>query len=116
MSKTYTVQVNETIRDVVINSTGSMKNWDAICQANGFLTWTPTLVAGQSVIIPDSVSIDTNTQENRSSYPANNGTVPGYLQILQTVWDIINNRWILRTGFWDNSGIWINSDVWQGTE
>lgn len=113
MSSFYTVRVNETIRDAVINGSGSIINWDTIAKANGFTDWTPALVAGQLVFIPDSIIVDANTLQDKNSYPANNGTVPGFLQILQTIWDLINDNWILKNGFWDDNGIWIDSDNWK---
>lgn len=120
MSKVYTVRVGETIRDVVINSTGvlanataTLSNWDKICNANGFTDWTPILMPGQKIIIPSDVITDSNTLNQVNSYPVNNSSIPNYLSVLQTVWDLLTDRWILRTGFWDNTGIWINTDHWQ---
>lgn len=108
------------MRDVVINSTGSLanntdtlKNWDLICQANGFTDWTPLLTAGQVLIVPDTVAIDSNTLTQVTSYPVNNGTIPNYLAVLQTIWDLLTDRWILKAGFWDDSGIWIDTDNWK---
>lgn len=119
MSSTYTVRVGETMRDVVLNSTGSLanntdtlENWDLICQANGFTDWTPLLTAGQVLIIPDTVTVDNNTLAQAQVYPFNNSTISGYLAVLQTVWDLLTDRWILRTGFWDDTGIWIDTENW----
>lgn len=114
MSSIYIVRVNETVRDVVINTTGTFTlfNWDLIMKANAFDSWTPSLNAGDQVIIPDGIAIDKNTFQDKSAYPASNGTVPGYLGLLQIIWNIILDRWILRTGYWDDSGIWIDTDKW----
>lgn len=119
MSSFYTVGVNESIRDVVTNSTGSILgsptfsgNWDAILTANSFDTWTPLLVAGQQILIPDTVVIDTNTLNQMETYPSNQGTTSGYYAILQAIWNLLDDRWILKTGFWDDTGIWIDEDTW----
>lgn len=120
MSSFYTVRVGETIRDVVINATGRLVdgngnpvNWDAIALANSFDTWTPVLTAGQQILIPDTVSIDTNTVKDKETYPANNYKTANYLDILQVVWNLLTDRWILRTGVWDDSGIWIDTEHWK---
>jgi hypothetical protein len=62
----YIVNIGETITDVLLNSTGTIgnvsniNNWQLILDANNFDTWTPALTAGQIIIIPDSVQIQTN--------------------------------------------------------
>jgi len=48
----YVVRGGETIKDVVINATGTIDNWDAILTANDFTDWVPSLRVGQKVIIP----------------------------------------------------------------
>ena len=109
----YIVKVGETIRDVVINATGDLTdNWDKILTANGFTDWTPVLTPGQSIIIPDNVVIDANTFRNKTTYPANNGTIQGVYTLLQNIWALLTDRWILKTGFWDDGGLWIDSDFW----
>lgn len=115
----YIVRVGETIRDVVINATGSFgngstnANWDAIATANSFDDWTPMLAPGQSVVVPDSVFIDSNTLRNRASYPANNGSQVNYLSLITAIWNILINNWILANGSWNDGGIWIDTDFWQ---
>lgn len=120
MSSLYTVRVGETIRDVVINGTGRLTdgngnpaNWDAIAAANAFTTWTPLLIAGQQVIIPDNISIDTNTVKDKQSYPASNYRTANAMDILETVWGLLTDRWILKDGVWDDSGIWIDTANWK---
>lgn len=118
----YTVRVGETIRDVVINSTGSIiainpngnvvDNWDLILDANGFTDWTPDLMPGQSIIIPDTVFIDQNTLTSRTTYPANNSIISGFLSLIYAIWDLLINNWILLTGFWNDGGVWIDTDNW----
>jgi len=70
--KTYTVQQGETISDVCLNSTGSLKNWGRICDANNFATWTPVLTANQKIVIPDTVQIDSVSFAEMTKYPSNN--------------------------------------------
>jgi hypothetical protein len=114
----YIVGVGETVRDVIINSSGSFgngssnANWDVIATGNEWDDWTPSLSPGESIAIPDNVYIDTNTQRNRQTYPANNTSVIGYLTIILAVWGLLINNWILLTGFWNDGGIWIDTDNW----
>lgn len=44
----YIVKAGETIRDVIINSTGTISNWESIIDANG-LDWVPELTTGQKI-------------------------------------------------------------------
>lgn len=113
----YKVGVGETIRDVIINSTGSINNgeidnWDLILSANSFDDWTPLLTPGQEIVVPDSVYIDANTLANRQAYPANNSIITGYLAVINAVWSILTDNWILKTGFWNDGGLWIDTDFW----
>jgi len=72
----YTVKVGEDISDVILNSTGSLLNWDAILQANNFTDWTPILSVGQQIFIPDGVNttlqLQSNVQRILAKYPACN--------------------------------------------
>lgn len=113
LNPNYIVGVGETIRDVVINATGNFDNWDTILEANEFNDWTPPLLPGQSIIIPDDVIIDSNTLQDKKAYPANNGALAGGLDALREIFDLLNDRWLLKDGFWDDSGIWIDTDVWN---
>jgi hypothetical protein len=62
----YIVNIGETMTDILLNATGTIgnvsniNNWQLILDANNFDTWTPSLTAGQIIIIPDSVQIQTN--------------------------------------------------------
>lgn len=112
MASQYKVQVGNTIRDVCINGSGSMLNWDNICLANEFDTWTPDLTPGLLVIIPDTASIDANTFADKQGYPASNTNKANALAILAQVFDILTDRWILKNGSWDDNGIWIDTDIW----
>lgn len=62
----YIVNIGETIVDILLNATGTIgnvsniNNWQLILDANNFNTWTPALTTGQTIIIPDSVQIQTN--------------------------------------------------------
>jgi hypothetical protein len=118
----YTVRVGETIRDVIINATGSIiatdpsgnivDNWDLILDANGFTDWTPDLIPGQQIVIPDTVFIDQNTLTDKITYPANNSVVNGFLNLIYEIWSLLINNWILLTGFWNDGGVWIDTDNW----
>lgn len=76
----YIVKEGETITDVVLNTTGSIDNWNAILEANSFTDWVPSLIAGQSIIIPDTVVIQTNVLREMQIYPACNNSGINNLQ------------------------------------
>lgn len=108
----YTVRVGETITDVVLNSTGSIANWDLILQANNFTDWVPDLEAGQVIIIPDTVTKDLNALRTLQQYPANNRSVADVYTFIEVIADIITNNWILATGQWNDSAVWIDTKNW----
>src|ERR1700739_2814859 len=112
MSSTYIVKVGESITDVILNSTGSLVNWDAILTANGFTDWIPTLTAGDSIVIPDNVNIDNNSLQDAQQYPKCNAVRQEIYDLIKDVFNVINNVWILRSGSWDDTGIWVDGAVW----
>ena len=86
---TYIVQAGETIGDVVLNSTGNYNNWDAILTANGFTDWTPDLVPGQVIQIPDSiVNVDANNLAQLQTYPAANNIFGGIYTLINAIFVI----------------------------
>lgn len=113
MSTTYIVKPEESITDVVLNATGSLINWDAVLTANEFTDWTPRLKAGQSVIIPDTVNIDSNTKRQLSSYPASNSFSDLVVSLIAAVFNQINSNWILQTGYWNDSALWLDNKNWK---
>lgn len=68
----YTVKQGETIRDIALNTTGSIDNWKYILIENGYTSWNPTLVAGQQLLIPSDVEIQKNVLRELNIYPACN--------------------------------------------
>jgi hypothetical protein len=112
MPFSYVVKAGETIGDIVLNATGSFNNWDAILTGNGFSDWVPSLIAGQSVVIPDTVSIDQNTKRQLSSYPASNISVNDVYAQIDNIIDQLNDNWILTTGFWNDNALWIDTKTW----
>ena len=88
MSK-YIVRNGESLSDVCLNATGSLNNWSAILSANGFLTWTPTLLAGQSIIIPDSGIMQPGVKNILGLYPSNNRSIAADLS--SQINDLINS-------------------------
>lgn len=68
---TYIVKEGETITDVVLNSTGSLDNWETILNANNFTEWNPTLEVGQEIII-DYLSLQKNNIYEFNKYPVCN--------------------------------------------
>jgi hypothetical protein len=77
----YTVRNGEGICDVVLNSTGSLDNWELILDANGFDTWTPILEVDQVIIIPDTVVLQSNVLRILDKYPACNNSNIGDLDL-----------------------------------
>jgi hypothetical protein len=89
MAFNYTVQPGERILDVCLNATGTIANWSKILEANSFSTWTPVLYAGQILIIPDGVEIQTNVLREMQIYPASND--PGIPDLNTQISNLINN-------------------------
>lgn len=85
----YIVKEGETITDVLLNATGTINNWFLILEANSFLEWTPKLIAGQSVIIPDTVEVQTNVLRALQLYPACNNT--GINNLSTQIQELISN-------------------------
>lgn len=112
MPVNYIVKVGETIGDIVLNSTGSLNNWDVILTANGFTTWTPELIAGQSILIPDNVAIDQNTKRQLVDYPASNISVNDVYDQIDSIISQLSDNWILETGLWNDDALWIDSKTW----
>lgn len=112
MAFNYIVKVGETIGDVVMNATGSFNNLNTILAANGFASWTPALQAGQSVLIPDTVTIDQNTKRQLASYPACNISVNDVFAQIDTIITQLADNWILATGFWNDDALWIDTKTW----
>ena len=80
----YTVKASESISDVVLNATGSLKNWDSILTANNLTDWTPILSVGQQIFIPDGINttlqLQSNVQRILTKYPACNNVKSGSRQ------------------------------------
>lgn len=114
MSSVYIVRFGESIGDCSLNATGSnlVSNLNLILDANGFDSWSPTLTPGQSIIIPDGVTIDQNALRQLKTYPADNHSVPDVYDQIQGLYDIIADDWILRTGFWNDSEHWHDTKFW----
>jgi len=113
MSSIYTVRPGDTITDVVLNATGTLVNWDAILEANGFTDWTPQLSAGQLIIIPDTVQLDQNALRQLKVYPLSNFSVSGIAAQIKGIFDLLGNNWILETGLWNGNAVWTANGVWK---
>lgn len=112
MSSSYIVKSGETISDVVLNSTGSLNNWDTILTANSFNDWTPELVVGQEIVIPDGVSADNNVVRQLATYPACNFSLSDVFDKISAVFLLMANNWILKSGAWNDGAVWIDSAMW----
>lgn len=71
----YIVKSGESIVDCVLNSTGSLDNWESIIDINNFSTWTPDLNVGQVIIIPDDAVIQPNNLSILNIYSSNNNSL-----------------------------------------
>lgn len=112
-NKIYKVRPGESIADVVLNATGSLSNWDLILQANNFTDWVPSLIAGQSIIIPDNCFFDLNTIRELTLYPSCNNFIDQWVSDLNNIFNIFIDNWILKTNFWRDAGIWIDTETWK---
>lgn len=109
----YTVRTGETIRDVCLNATGTIDNWEAILTANNFSEWVPTLTSGQKIIIPDTVEIQNNVLVITTQYPANNdANIPNLNALISDLISKFGENWILTTGQWDDTGFWLDQAKW----
>lgn len=99
MSTIYTVGNGETIMDVSINATGSPNNVGLILDANNIDSWTPVLLPGQEMIIPDNVEIQPNNLLSINVYPVSDcGFISGDdLTVLLKDLDGIMNELIVET-------------------
>lgn len=70
----YTVQVGDTIGDAILNSNGIIANWGQILDANNFDSWTPVLIGGEIIQIPDSLPNDLEAVRALQNYPASNSS------------------------------------------
>jgi phage tail protein X len=109
----YTVKTGETITDVLLNSTGTIANWEAVLNANNFTDWTPDLYPGQQIIIPDDSEIQNNVLVVTTKYPANNYTgIPNFDDLVSDLITKFGEIWILNNGVWNDGGYWIDSAQW----
>lgn len=109
----YFVRPLEYISDVILNGTGDIQNWSLVLNANGFKEWVPNLFAGQKIAMPNTVNKNLNNYRALNTYPANNFSVPDIYEQINAIFDNLNDRWILRTGFWmDFNSEWVDSAKW----
>lgn len=120
----YIVKAGESIWDVCLNSCGALvigsvgdpsyfNNLDAILTANGMTDWTPILTAGMAIIIPNTVSIDSNALQQLLTYPVCNNSVSDVLDQIQTIFATLGNNWILSTGIWNGDALWLADGIWN---
>ena len=111
-SKKYYVKAGESIYDAVINATGTLANLNLVLDANGFEDWTPILVSGQALIIPDTVTNDPNAFRQFEQYPVSNTSVNNIDDQIISIFELINDYWILTTGYWNDLAIWKDEKTW----
>jgi uncharacterized protein (TIGR02145 family) len=70
----YKIRNGESIIDCVLNSTGSLDNWEDILKANKFKEWNPDLLVNQKIIVPDDLVLQDNVKAVLDNYPANNNS------------------------------------------
>lgn len=111
-SKDYTVKAGESIFDAVINATGTLANLDLVLNANGFTEWVPTLIAGQVLKIPSTITKDLNAFRQFVDYPISNNSVNNIDAQIIAIFETINDAWILSTGFWNDLSVWKDIKTW----
>jgi hypothetical protein len=110
---TYTAQLGMDMVDICLNATGNLTNLDTVLDANSFTTWTPDVVAGQIITIPDSlVTTDPNTIRQLALYPSVQNLDSATESDLNAVFATLNNNWILSTGFWNDNSVWNDNAYW----
>ncbi len=70
--KYYEIKHGETIRDVVVNSTGSIDNWDLILTDNDIKEWNPNLENVNKLKISSDSDINKRNTYQLKDYPINN--------------------------------------------
>lgn len=87
----YTIKKGEELLDVCMNLTGFLSNYESIIEANELDTWTPNLLHGTVITIPDTLNIQTNITNNLVNYPFCNNFVINNLfgQITDLIDDLI---------------------------
>lgn len=112
MASTYIVKTGESIWDVVINATGTLANLDQVLEDNGFLDWTPDLLPGQAIVISDAVTIDANAFRQLQTYPICNTSTQDIDDQIETIFDELDDDWILSTGRWNGNAVWKADGLW----
>jgi phage tail protein X len=109
----YTIRENETIKDVCLNSTGTIDNWESILNANNFTEWVPSLSVGQKIIIPPNAEIQNNVLMITTKYPSNNSPdISNFDALVNDFISNFGNYWILQSSYWDDGGVWEDSNKW----
>ena len=85
----YIVRPIEEIRDVLLNSTGTIVNWENILNDNDFTDWNPELNLSQQIIVDSSNQIQPNTLSYFNISPANNNS--GISDFETQVTDLFSN-------------------------
>jgi hypothetical protein len=86
----YKTKVGESIFDVCLNSTGTLQNINTILDYNEFDNWNPEITAGQTILIPDTIPIQTNVRNELQLRPAVNGQITTFQSQLDIILDILN--------------------------
>jgi hypothetical protein len=86
----YTVKYGETINDVAINATGTVKNVPLIIEYNNITNWNATLPVGSVIYIPDTVETQKNVLRSVEIYPTcNNSTTSTNNEITQLITNFV---------------------------
>ena len=70
--KGYIVNGNEEIRDITINGTGTILNWEQILNDNSFTDWNPDLYVNQQIILSQSDEMQPNILNQLANRHINN--------------------------------------------
>ena len=92
----YIVRQGETITDAILNATGDISFLDEVLTLNSLSDWNPELTIGQVLLIPD-IAFDLEIISDLNLYPANNYSVYGLLDLMNTILLILQENSIINT-------------------
>jgi hypothetical protein len=105
----------QTSLDLVTNNTAiaSIANLDAFLQANKITDWTFDIDANTNYLFPDGLDTNLNRLQNIKSNPITEAINNDMVLQAQTVFESLNNLWILSDGFWNAKRTWKANGIWN---
>jgi hypothetical protein len=105
----------QTSLDLVTNNTAiaSIANLDAFLQANNITDWTFDIEANTNYLLPVGLDTNLNRLQNIKSNPITEAINNDMVLQAQTVFESLNNLWILSDGFWNALRTWKADGIWN---